>query len=222
MEQTERRRGGAARHRLERRRLLGRAVGDRRPRTSDGNVAARRRHRRATRRNCYVRADGRLVAVVGLDDLVVVETADAVLVAHTRPRAGRQAARRRSSKADGRTERPAHRTRAPPLGLLRRASTRRALPGQAHHGQAGRASCRCRCTTTAPSTGSWCSGTARVTRGDETHAADRERVDLHPARHDATGWKTPARCRCEIIEVQSGAYLGEDDIVRFEDTYGRA
>jgi glycosyltransferase involved in cell wall biosynthesis len=47
----------------------------------------------------------------------------------------------------------------------------------------------------------------------------RERIDLHPARH-----APPAResLPLEIIEVQSGTYLGEDDIVRFDDAYGRA
>ena len=64
-------------------------------------------------------------------------------------------------------------------------------------------------------------GTARVTRGEEDVPADRERVDLHPARAPSTGWRTRARSPLNLIEVQSGGYLGEDDIVRFDDQYGR-
>ncbi|HEX6297910.1 MAG TPA: cupin domain-containing protein, partial [Burkholderiales bacterium] len=63
-------------------------------------------------------------------------------------------------------------------------------------------------------------GTARVTRGDETFVlTENESTYIPPAtRHRL---ENPGLMPLEIIEVQSGAYLGEDDIVRFEDAYGR-
>ena len=64
-------------------------------------------------------------------------------------------------------------------------------------------------------------GTARVTRGDETFDVARERVDVHAGRARGTGSRTPATSRWSLIEVQCGDYLGEDDIVRFDDRYGR-
>ena len=64
-------------------------------------------------------------------------------------------------------------------------------------------------------------GTARVTRGDDTFiVSENESTSFRSA--PGTGSKIPARSPLEIIEVQSGPYLGEDDIVRFEDTYGRS
>jgi mannose-1-phosphate guanylyltransferase/mannose-6-phosphate isomerase len=63
-------------------------------------------------------------------------------------------------------------------------------------------------------------GTARVTRNDETFLLTENESTYIPtgARHRL---ENPGKVPLEIIEVQSGAYLGEDDIVRFEDTYGR-
>ena len=63
-------------------------------------------------------------------------------------------------------------------------------------------------------------GTARVTRGDEVfdlHANESTYIPIG-ARHRL---QNPADGMLELIEVQSGAYLGEDDIVRYEDAYGR-
>ena len=63
-------------------------------------------------------------------------------------------------------------------------------------------------------------GTARVVRGEETFLlTDNESTYIPPgARHRL---ENPGKLPLEIIEVQSGAYLGEDDIVRFDDVYGR-
>ena len=63
-------------------------------------------------------------------------------------------------------------------------------------------------------------GTASVTRGDETLLLSENQSTYIPlgTRHRL---QNPGKVPLEIIEVQSGAYLGEDDIVRFEDTYGR-
>ena len=63
-------------------------------------------------------------------------------------------------------------------------------------------------------------GTARVTRGEETFLLTENESTYIPTgtRHRL---ENPGKLPLEIIEVQSGAYLGEDDIVRFDDTYGR-
>jgi len=63
-------------------------------------------------------------------------------------------------------------------------------------------------------------GTARVTRGDETFLVSENESTYIPVgtRHRL---ENPGKVPLEIIEVQSGAYLGEDDIVRFDDSYGR-
>jgi mannose-1-phosphate guanylyltransferase/mannose-6-phosphate isomerase len=63
-------------------------------------------------------------------------------------------------------------------------------------------------------------GTARVTRGDETFLVSENESTYIPigTRHRL---ENPGKVPLEIIEVQSGAYLGEDDIIRFEDSYGR-
>jgi len=64
-------------------------------------------------------------------------------------------------------------------------------------------------------------GTARVTRGEETFLVSENESTYIPigTRHRL---ENPGKVPLEMIEVQSGAYLGEDDIVRFEDTYGRS
>ena len=63
-------------------------------------------------------------------------------------------------------------------------------------------------------------GTARVTRGDEVFVlSENESTYIPPGTKHRL--ENPGKLPLEIIEVQSGAYLGEDDIVRFEDVYGR-
>ena len=64
-------------------------------------------------------------------------------------------------------------------------------------------------------------GTARVTIGDEVTIAARERVDLYPERRPHR-LENPGKIDLELIEVQTGSYLGEDDIVRIEDDYHRS
>lgn len=168
--------------------------------------------------NSLMIAQGRLVACVGVRDTVVVETSDAVLVVHRdRIQQVRDVVAR--LKAEGRPESEAHRKVHRPWGWYdsidggTRFQVKRIMvdPGaslslQMHHHRAEH----------------WVvvTGTARVTRGEETFLLSENQSTYIPIgvthRLDNPG-KTPL----EIIEVQSGSYLGENDIVRFQDTYGR-
>lgn len=170
-------------------------------------------------RNSYVHSSGRLVAAVGLDDHVVVETADAVMVA---PKSHAQEVkalveRLREGKRD---ESRLHREVFRPwgsydsIGLGGRYQVKRlnVKPGaelsmQMHHHRAEH----------------WVvvSGTAEITRGDETFMLSENQSTYIPLG-TVHRIANPGKVDLEIIEVQSGSYLGEDDIVRFEDTYGRA
>jgi mannose-1-phosphate guanylyltransferase/mannose-6-phosphate isomerase len=160
----------------------------------------------------------RLVALVGLEDVVVVETPDAVLVANKNhmQRVKDIVAR---IKREGRTEANAHRKIYRPWGYYDsidaggRFQVKRivvnpgaALSLQMHHHRAEH----------------WIvvQGTARVTRGEETFLVAENESTYIPigTKHRL---ENPGKVALEMIEVQSGAYLGEDDIVRFEDTYGR-
>ncbi len=169
-------------------------------------------------RDTLVHACSRLVGALGVADLVIVETADAVLVAH-RDRA--QEVRRlvdRLAEA-GRSEHLLHRCVARPWGTYEtiddgeRFQVKRitvkpgaALSLQMHHHRAEH----------------WVvvRGTARVTRGEESFLVSENESTYIPigVRHRL---ENPGKLPLELIEVQSGAYLGEDDIVRFEDNYGR-
>jgi mannose-1-phosphate guanylyltransferase / mannose-6-phosphate isomerase len=170
-------------------------------------------------RNTLVIAQHRMVACVGVEDLVVVETADAVMVAH-KDKAQAIGPLVSKLKAAGRAECLAHRKVHRPWGTYdsiesgERFQVKRIVvnPGatlslQMHHHRAEH----------------WIvvRGTARVTRGEETFLLTENESTYIP-----TGTKhrleNPGKLPLEIIEVQSGAYLGEDDIVRFEDSYGRA
>ncbi len=168
---------------------------------------------------CVVHSDGRLTAVVGVDDLVVVSTSDAVMVV---PRARAQEVQRTRRQAQGRQARRGDRpqARAPALGLLRVDRHGRALPGQAHRGRRRAACCRCRSTATAPSTGSWCAAPPRSpsTRRSRTCTrTSRSIIPIGSVHRLANQGKIPL----ELIEVQTGSYLGEDDIERIEDVYKR-
>jgi mannose-1-phosphate guanylyltransferase/mannose-6-phosphate isomerase len=167
---------------------------------------------------CYLFAESRLVATVGLKDHVVVETKDAVLVA---PRDKVQDVKQLVAKlkSDGRYEHSLHREVHRPWGSydsvengeryqVKRLSVK---PGasmslQMHHHRAEH----------------WIvvSGTARITRGDEVFLLSENESTYIPigAKHRI---ENPGKVPLHIIEVQSGSYLGEDDIVRFEDRYGR-
>jgi mannose-1-phosphate guanylyltransferase/mannose-6-phosphate isomerase len=172
----------------------------------------------ADTRNTLVIAQHRMVACVGLDDVVVVETPDAVMVAH-KDKAQAIGPMVAKLKAAGRTECLAHRKVHRPWGTYdsiesgERFQVKRIVvePGatlslQMHHHRAEH----------------WIvvRGTARVTRGDETFLLTENESTYIPTgtRHRL---ENPGKLPLEIIEVQSGAYLGEDDIVRFEDAYGR-
>ena len=168
--------------------------------------------------NCYLYAGSRMVAAVGLEDHVVVETADAVLVA---PKDRVQDVKRivEQLKAQGRGEALLHRRVNRPWGSYEcidsseRFQVKRITvhPGaslslQMHHHRAEH----------------WVivKGTARVTRGEETFTLSENESTYIPlgVNHRL---ENPGKIPLEIIEVQSGSYLGEDDIVRFEDNYGR-
>lgn len=171
-------------------------------------------------RNTLVHATHRLVATVGCDDLVVVETADAVLVA---PRNRTQDVKRIVARLKAEGKRPAltqvHRKVYRPWGWYdsidsgERFQVKRIVvkPGatlslQMHHHRAEH----------------WIvvQGTAEVTNGDRTFLLSENESTYIPLGHTHR-LANPGMVPLEIVEVQSGSYLGEDDIVRFEDTYGR-
>lgn len=166
----------------------------------------------------YIDAASRLVATVGVEHLVVVETADAVLVA-SKDRVQEVKAIVDRLKASHRPEGSMHRKVYRPWGcydsidLDTRFQVKRIMvrPGacisaQMHHHR----------------TEHWVvvSGTARVHRGKEEFLLTENQSTYIPVgvQHRLTN---PGKIPLEIIEVQSGSYLGEDDIVRFEDVYGR-
>ena len=167
---------------------------------------------------CYLYSESRLVAVVGLQDHVVIETKDAVLVA---PQSRVQDVKKLvfRLKEQGRYEHSLHREVFRPWGSYDsiengprfQVKRLKVKPGatlslQMHHHRAEH----------------WIvvSGTARITRGDETFLLEENQSTYIPigVRHRI---ENPGKIPVHIIEVQSGSYLGEDDIVRFEDRYGR-
>jgi mannose-1-phosphate guanylyltransferase / mannose-6-phosphate isomerase len=170
-------------------------------------------------KNCYVRSESRLVAAVGVDDLVIVETDDAVLVAH------KDAAQNVKNtvemlKTSKRGEHLSHKRVYRPWGYYEsiddgmRFQVKRIMvnPGhklslQMHHHRAEH----------------WIvvSGTARVTRGEEQVLLSENESTYIPlgVTHRL---ENPGKLPLHLIEVQSGSYLGEDDIVRFDDDYKRA
>jgi mannose-1-phosphate guanylyltransferase / mannose-6-phosphate isomerase len=166
----------------------------------------------------YLHSESRLVAAVGLKDHVVVETKDAVLVA---PKARVQDVKKLvlQLKVRGRYEHSLHREVFRPWGSYdsiengSRFQVKRlkvkpgaALSLQMHHHRAEH----------------WVvvAGTARITRGEEVFLLEENQSTYIPigVKHRI---ENPGMIPLEIIEVQSGSYLGEDDIVRFEDVYGR-
>ena len=145
------------------------------------------------RDNCYVRSDGMLTAVVGLEDAVVVVTEDAVLAMH-RDRAQDVKKVVDRLKAAGRHEAVAHNRRLSPVGLLREPDPGRPLPGEAHRRRSpGRKLSLQKHFHRAEH---WVvvNGSALVTRDDETVLCARTRASI--CRSAAcTGWRTPARSR---------------------------
>jgi len=168
--------------------------------------------------NSYVRAESRLAAVIGLQDVVVIETPDAVLVS------SKDAAQDvkhivNALKKAGRGEALLHTRVYRPWGTYEslvesdRFQVKRIVvnPGQQlslqmHHHRAEH----------------WIvvKGTARVTCGDNELTLHEDQSTYIPigSKHRLAN---PGKIPLEIIEVQSGSYLGEDDIVRFDDSYGR-
>ena len=169
-------------------------------------------------RNSYVHADHAMVAVSGLDDVIVVATDDAVLVVDRHNAQGVKDLVEQL-KRDGRGEHHLHTTVHRPWGCYRgidmgeRHQVKRITvnPGaklslQMHYHRAEH----------------WivASGTALVTSGEKQFLL-RENESTYIPMGETHRLENPGKVPLDIIEVQSGSYLGEDDIVRFEDGYGR-
>lgn len=170
-------------------------------------------------RNLYVHADSRLVATLGVDDLVIVETKDAVLVAN-KNRVQEVKHLVEQLQGTGRNEHLTHREVYRPWGMydgidsgpryqVKRITVKPGakLSVQKHHHRAEH----------------WVvvSGTARVTIGERTFLVAENESTYIPIG-EVHALENPGLIPLELIEVQSGSYLGEDDIIRFEDKYGRA
>jgi mannose-1-phosphate guanylyltransferase/mannose-6-phosphate isomerase len=168
--------------------------------------------------NTFIHASSRLVGAVGVSNLIVVETADAVLVAD---RSQSQNVKKlvQQLEAKNREELSLHRKVHRPWGWYdsideaERFKVKRiqVKPGaslslQKHHHRAEH----------------WIvvKGTAEVTCGDKVTLLG-ENQSIYIPLGEVHRLANPGNIRLEIIEVQTGSYLGEDDIVRFEDTYGR-
>ena len=169
-------------------------------------------------RNSYIRSEGMLTAAVGVENMVIVVTDDAVMVA-PRERAGEVKAVVEELKRRGRTEPVTHRKVHRPWGFYQslhvgeRFQVKRLTlkPGassslQLHYHRAEH----------------WVvvNGTALVTRGEEKMLL-RENESVFIPLGTPHRLENPGRMPLNLIEVQSGAYLGEDDIIRLDDTYGR-
>jgi mannose-1-phosphate guanylyltransferase len=169
-------------------------------------------------RDTLVRAESRLVTVVGVENLVVVETKDAVMVAHRDHVQNVKEMVERLRELD-RREHINHREVYRPWGhydsidfgdrhQVKRITVKPGakLSVQMHHHRAEH----------------WVvvRGTARVRKGDETITLSENQSTYIPLG-EIHALENPGKIPLELIEVQSGSYLGEDDIVRFEDRYGR-
>jgi len=170
-------------------------------------------------RNCYLRSEAGLVAAIGVEDLVVVATADAVMVA---PRNRTQEVKQLVSRLvkESRDEVDALPTVHRPWGSFtalhngHRVQVKHIVvkPGaklslQMHHHRAEH----------------WIvvQGTAKIRRGDEEMILTEDQSSYIPLG-TAHRLENPGKIPLHLIEVQSGSYLGEDDIVRIEDSYGRS
>jgi mannose-1-phosphate guanylyltransferase/mannose-6-phosphate isomerase len=169
-------------------------------------------------RNTLVHASSRLVSLVGVEHLIVVETQDAVLVAHkSRTQDVKhivtqlQTTKRQEDSLHRKVHRPWGWYDNLDEGLCFKVKRIRVKPGaslslQKHHHRAEH----------------WVvvNGTAEVTCGDKKLLLTENQSTYIPVG-EVHRLRNPAKVELEIIEIQSGAYLGEDDIVRFEDNYGR-
>ena len=168
--------------------------------------------------DCYFHSSSKLVTAIGVENLVVVETADAIMVS-TKDRVQDVKLIVEKLNQQGRQETVIHRQASRPWGSYdcidkgERFQVKRIVvkPGgvlslQMHHHRAEH----------------WIvvKGTARVSKGEETFILSENQSAYIPigVTHRL---ENPGVVPLEMIEVQSGSYLGEDDIVRFDDTYGR-
>ncbi|QWC91620.1 mannose-1-phosphate guanylyltransferase/mannose-6-phosphate isomerase [Cupriavidus metallidurans] len=178
----------------------------------DGNAMLHGSH------NCYVQSTDRLVGMLGVDNLIVVDTPDAVLVA-SRDEAQSVKHLYNSLRKQGSDLYKQHRTVHRPWGTytvleggagfqIKRIEVKpgASLSLQMHHHRSEH----------------WIvvSGTANVTNGERTMLVQKNESTYIPAGHQHR-LENPGILNLVMIEVQVGEYLGEDDIVRFEDVYGR-
>ena len=169
-------------------------------------------------KGCYIRSDDKLVAAIGVDDLVIVSTKDALMVAHKESIQDTKVIVDKLKQAK-RSEWDLPREVCRPWGKydgidkgdgyqVKRITVK---PGaklslQMHHHRAEH----------------WVvvSGSAKVTNGEKTFLLSKNESTYIP-QGAVHALENPGKVDLELIEVQSGSYLGEDDIVRFEDRYGR-
>ena len=169
--------------------------------------------------NSYVRSDDKLVTAIGVEDLVIVSTKDVVMVAHKDSVQDIKIITQ-ELKANSRSEWELHREVHRPWGKYDAMSNGEnyqvklitVKPGaklslQMHHHRAEH----------------WVvvSGKAKVTNGDKTYLLSENESTYIPVG-EIHSLENPGKIVLELIEVQSGTYLGEDDIVRFSDIYGRS
>jgi mannose-1-phosphate guanylyltransferase len=170
-------------------------------------------------RNTFVQSDGRLVATVGVENLMIIDTADALLVAHPDKAQDVKKVVANLKKRDHEAYR-LHRTVTRPWGTytvleegprfkIKRIEVKPggSLSLQMHHHRSEH----------------WIvvSGMARVVNGEREILVNTNESTYIPAGHKHR-LENPGALDLVMIEVQSGEYLGEDDIVRFQDVYGRA
>ncbi|WP_338649374.1 mannose-1-phosphate guanylyltransferase/mannose-6-phosphate isomerase [Pseudomonas sp. ML2-2023-3] len=169
-------------------------------------------------KNNYIHSDSRLIATLGIENLIIVETKDSILIAH-KDHSQNVKAIVSHLKDHERTEHVNHREVYRPWGMYdsidngHRYQVKRITvkPGaklsvQMHHHRAEH----------------WIvvSGTAKVTNGEKTYLVTENQSTYIPIGQ-VHALENPGKIPLELIEIQSGAYLGEDDIVRLEDKYGR-
>jgi len=169
--------------------------------------------------DCFIQSDGKLIATIGLKNVVIVESDDAIMVAD-KARVQEVKTIVAQLKDQGRPEASLHRKVYRPWGFYdsidsgERFQVKRIVvkPGgrlslQMHHHRAEH----------------WIvvSGTAMVTKGEKEFILS-ENESTYIAIGETHRLANPGTIPLEMIEVQSGSYLGEDDIVRLEDSYGRS
>ncbi|MEZ8296055.1 mannose-1-phosphate guanylyltransferase/mannose-6-phosphate isomerase [Vibrio splendidus] len=166
----------------------------------------------------YIHAENKLVATVGVDNLIIVETKDAILVANKDKVQGVKSIVSQLNQS-GRTEHVHHREVFRPWGkydvidLGKRDKVKRItvkaghqLSLQMHHHRAEH----------------WVvvAGTAKVTNDEKTYLVEEDQSTYIPLGHIHC-LENPGETPLEMIEVQTGSHLSEDDIIRYQDSYGR-